>query len=338
MIEYNQSAEYLRLALPLMARFKVPATPENYAIFFEYVSHNNQALTSVMDRMIASDSPITAQDCRDLYEKNICNFELENLQGARASLRGIIAAILTTLKVADDEAARYQKALQGYSKELDEDVTADKVRDIAKQLSTETDTVRAGSAQLYEKLEEKQQEVYVLQKALEEARLEATTDALTGLLNRKAFNALLQQRIATAEKEGDTFSLLMVDIDHFKRINDTHGHLVGDKVIKFVAHTLQQTVGPLADIARFGGEEFVVLFREATVDAVLVLAEKIRNTQEQSQLVAGDSRSAIGRVTLSIGGASYRAGELGDALLRRADESLYEAKKRGRNSVVYSLD
>ncbi|TPW18479.1 MAG: diguanylate cyclase, partial [Halothiobacillaceae bacterium] len=192
--------------------------------------------------------------------------------------------------------------------------------------------------QLYEKLEEKQQEVYVLQKALEEARLEATTDALTGLLNRKAFNALLQQRIATAEKEGDTFSLLMVDIDHFKRINDTHGHLVGDKVIKFVAHTLQQTVGPLADIARFGGEEFVVLFREATVDAVLVLAEKIRNTQEQSQLVAGDSRSAIGRVTLSIGGASYRAGELGDALLRRADESLYEAKKRGRNSVVYSLD
>jgi diguanylate cyclase (GGDEF)-like protein len=158
----------------------------------------------------------------------------------------------------------------------------------------------------------------------------ATTDALTGIYNRRHFMTLLGREQERALRYGNTFSLLLLDIDHFKRINDTYGHPVGDEAIKAMAGAASAHLRPTDIIGRFGGEEFVVLLPQTDDAGALIAAERIREAVGRVSLLAGEQ--AV-RFTVSIGAASFarRAGL--DQLVECADQALYAAKTGGRNRV-----
>lgn len=166
-----------------------------------------------------------------------------------------------------------------------------------------------------------------LEQANQELDRQARTDALTGLLNRRGLDIQLRQSVAMARRAQRPLSVLLMDLDHFKRINDTFGHDVGDEVLKLLARTLQRRLRDSDISARSGGEEFVAVLPDTDLEGARVIAEAL-------VLAMAQQHDAVwGRVTLSVGAATLRAGDNESRLLRRADEALYEAKGQGRNRV-----
>jgi two-component system cell cycle response regulator len=158
-----------------------------------------------------------------------------------------------------------------------------------------------------------------------------TLDGLTQLYNQRYFQEALDREFARSKRYGHPFSLVLFDIDHFKRINDTHGHLAGDDVLRRVSSLLRTKVRTNDIIARVGGEEFAVLLPEAGRMGAVALAEKLRRMIEAEHI---EHKSAVIPVTVSLGAAEFNAAlESGEALFKLADDKLYEAKRSGRNQV-----
>jgi len=157
----------------------------------------------------------------------------------------------------------------------------------------------------------------------------ARTDDLTGLHNRRSFNELFSLALSAARRHGHPLSLIVIDLDHFKDVNDTYGHSVGDLVLKKFAELLKSMVRDEDVVARWGGEEFIILLSHTASDAAAALAERIRYGFEHDPCSATPFA-----VTASFGVAQLQDGEQEDALIRRADSALYRAKREGRNRVV----
>ncbi len=155
----------------------------------------------------------------------------------------------------------------------------------------------------------------------------AGTDALTGVWNRRHGGSLLAAELAQARVHGLPLSALMVDIDHFKPINDIHGHQTGDRVLAEIARRMLEAVRGTDVVARWGGEEFVIMLRDCGLDEAMAIAEKIRAQ------IANTPVRHVGTVSVSIGAAELRPGEDLDPWLARADAALYDAKRSGRNVV-----
>lgn len=157
-------------------------------------------------------------------------------------------------------------------------------------------------------------------------------DSLTGLLNRRAIEQAMAREVHRLQRFQEPFSVLLVDIDHFKRINDQLGHAAGDAVLQAVAGILQAQAREVDRVARFGGEEFCILLPHTTEEGALQAAERFRAAVHETDITWQDERIAV---TISTGLAcAVRPGESQDRLLRRADEALYQAKRDGRNRVV----
>ena len=166
----------------------------------------------------------------------------------------------------------------------------------------------------------------------ERLTVEASTDALTGLANRRHLEEYLAEQFRISSRYGTPLSLIIFDIDFFKRVNDEHGHPVGDQVLREVAVVLQRTMREADLCARFGGEEFVAVLPATSIEGALDSAERVRvAVEKQAMLTAGGKLS----VTISGGVSSYRSGEQPshDWLLKEADMALYEAKRTGRNRI-----
>lgn len=172
----------------------------------------------------------------------------------------------------------------------------------------------------------------VLLKELEKLRHEVLTDPLTGLGNRRFLHIITETRMEAVEKGSDDFGLIMADIDHFKKVNDVHGHNVGDRVLKMVAATLGSAVRPLDAAARWGGEEFILICPNAASGSLAEIAERLRMMVEHSWIELEDK--AILSVTISLGATRARKGDSLESIVARADACLYEAKNTGRNRYV----
>jgi diguanylate cyclase (GGDEF)-like protein len=165
----------------------------------------------------------------------------------------------------------------------------------------------------------------------------ALQDALTGLYNRRHMDDRLAAELAAAQRHGRPLSLLMADVDHFKEINDAHGHLAGDEALKMVAFVLRGAVRKEDVLARYGGEEFVVIARETPLDGARALAERIRRAVEKSRCTWQGTQLGVTvsiGVTVSVGLTEFVPGRSERELVEAADRALYAAKQQGRNRVV----
>jgi len=162
-------------------------------------------------------------------------------------------------------------------------------------------------------------------------RHEATHDSLTGLWNRAAGLDALERELARCGRDQSTLAVLLADIDHFKGVNDAHGHQVGDAILREVAQTLAHSVRPYDVVARYGGEEFLCILPQSSEEAARTVAERLRTRCETRPMVAA---SATVRVTVTIGIGCGGEGCTAGDLVRMADEGLYRAKAEGRNRVA----
>lgn len=159
---------------------------------------------------------------------------------------------------------------------------------------------------------------------------EARTDALTGLKNRRSFDEELHRQFAQRQRQGTVFSLLLIDLDHFKQVNDTHGHPAGDSVLQTVAQLLTKTLREMDLVYRYGGDEFAVICPGSRLREAATAAERIRQAVETTPVQLNDEALSL---KLSVGVAEVGGLEIADGLLQRADEALYAAKHAGRNRV-----
>lgn len=186
---------------------------------------------------------------------------------------------------------------------------------------------------LAERVASMEQEALGYREHLEEQRQKALIDPLTGLPNRAAWSEQVEREMLDWQESGGHLAMAILDLDHFKRINDSYGHLAGDKVLKIVADQLRKRLRPRDFIARFGGEEFVLLLPQTSPAAAAQVAETLRAAIEACPFHFKGERVVI---TTSIGLSAFRSGERGDQVLKRADAALYRAKDQGRNRVEQS--
>jgi diguanylate cyclase len=319
------------MVLPLMARHSAGFHPLSYSVWYEYAAGFNPALRAAIDARLLQAALLTDRDIEELFDAHVAMRDIDSSARMRAEIARMIDHVDGVAVDAGQEVQHYGLELDGYRDRLRDDGGKQSVDQVVKSLIGETTRVRVKTGIYHEHLKKSSEEVERLRGELELVQGLALTDPLTGLLNRRGFDTQMQ-RISHGSVQGCT--LLIADIDHFKAINDAHGHLLGDKVIIAVANVLRGCIGERGPIARIGGEEFAVLLSHTSSAGGVELAERIRAAVERGKIRRTDSDESIGNVTVSLGLATCGENEQFEAMSARADRALYQSKTAGRNRVT----
>ena len=312
-------------------------TPEVYELWYTYYARSNPEVIRVIDSSLEQNIRLDNEACHEVFNRFINEHKAnERILSAGDEMSQTIHAITLKVENAKDQTQSYNAALANAKDSLA--VASDKqaLENILNNVSEETATVLEKNRQLEAELASAVLRMEGLQRDLDSARRDAMTDGLTGLANRKAFDREMEAVVQRTRLEGKAMALIMTDIDHFKKFNDTYGHQVGDQVIRLVAKALKDGVKGRDTPARYGGEEFGIILPETNILAAKVLAEHLRTAVEAKEIVNRATGESMGRITISMGVAELSVNESPDQLVERADEALYTAKKNGRNQVATS--
>ena len=334
----HASEEILRLLIQKMAEHPAAFTPQNYAVWYEYVTGINPALSETITRQLDNGERLDDATIERLYLKYVseCNMDVE--WALREDIRHLLRKLAESTKETDDHAHRFDTSLHAYGDTLKQNPDPARLVDLIKNMADDTSRMIGSMQDLQSELAASRQKVEKLHLELQSARGEALIDQLTGILNRRGFENSAKIALSNQAALGSSICLLMVDIDHFKTINDTYGHLFGDKVIRAVANTLKSKVRGQDSVGRMGGEEFALLLAETDISGACTVAENMRKTVEGCQIHRVDAQEKIGGITISIGVAEYASGDGLLELLGHADKALYVSKKQGRNRTTVYAD
>ena len=321
-------------ALELMETHDVPPSPENYAVWSSYASDHNPELCDTLEQMIEAGTPFTAAINDQLYDKFFSQRVIEDLLlNSSGVMSKELGNVSMTLAAATRDTAAYGATLAGAEGELANASDPETMRRMIQDLVEATAKMQNRSRSLERRLQETSTEVTQLRTNLERVREEAMTDALTGVANRKRFDEKLRKGRRQADDKGEEFCLILCDIDHFKRFNDTWGHQTGDQIIRFVAGCMTRNAKEHHTVARYGGEEFGIVLPNTSLEEATKLAETVRHTVESKKLLRKSTNEDLGNITVSLGVAKYRSGESIESMIERSDINLYKAKQNGRNRV-----
>lgn len=332
-----KSAEFLRLALPLMTKQKAALHPTTYSVWYEFVAGINPGLKAEIDELMAKGQILDEEMTQALFRKYIAEIDEETATRINTRFQRALSDMSESAELAGEHASQFGDSLEQLSEGLNKSKEGAGINpdDIAQVLGN-TRNMQDAVTSLKDRLEESRRETEELRKEIDRAREDALTDGLTNLVNRKGFDKAMVTRMASPELAEKGLCLIMADIDHFKNINDTYGHMFGDKIIRAIAQVIAQNVKGKDTAARYGGEEFVILLPDTPIKGAQVLAETIRAAVESSRIKR--SNETIAKVTLSFGVASYIPGESSGELIERADKALYVSKHQGRNRVTLAPD
>ncbi len=331
---YEQAQKYADNALKMMAEHKVAPTPVNFTVWYQYISFANFELVDEMDKAITGKVQFDEGMHNYLYnkyiqEKNSFNTDLHQ------NTKRLLSQVLGAISQFTGDTAEYAQQMDSHIQTLEKSGDEESLSGLVEQILNTARTIKSGSDTLTERLNTSRAEMDKLKQNLAQATQEAQRDFLTGIFNRNALEKMLDELTAISSQQDTPLSLLMIDIDHFKKYNDTFGHLIGDEVLKSVAKSLTDSLKGKDIVARYGGEEFCVLLPCTEVENASIVAENIRKLIASKELKRRDTMELIGRVTVSIGVAEFRPhSDTVPVFLKRADEALYASKRNGRNRVT----
>ncbi len=267
---------------------------------------------------------------RDVVEKEVLE------------LKDIVAYLGSTIEFLVSSTGGFSVKLGEYINQLYEASSLDEISRVKKAIITETEKLRDFSIAISKRLKELEQQtkhlqekILNLQKKLDEVKEKVLLDPLTGIYNRKALITKLNEMLDLFKRKKRVFSFLMIDLDHFKTINDTYGHSIGDKVLKSAVSVMRKNLREYDELFRYGGEEFSAILPETDLKEAKKIAERLRRAVSSVSFVVKEERFSV---TISIGVATSKPGDIPDSIIERSDKALYTAKRMGRNRVVSEED
>lgn len=328
-----QAQEIARLVFPLMTRLGIPMNPVNYALWYEYYLGRCEELVSVLDKIQSGEQPYEPAQAKALFLRYVATPGIETLERIESEVCRLLADVIQIVIDTGLDLGKYSSLLQGCSTRLESVDDLRAIRQLVATLKADTNDMADSGRAAAGHLKDRANEIDALRAELDQVRQEAVKDPLTGLANRRAFDERLAESLDDSLQQLKKICLLMVDIDHFKQINDKHGHQIGDKILRYVASVLKKNFKGKDLVARFGGDEFAVIVENAPIAGVQSIAETIRKQVSEGTLKRTDTGEPLGKVTISIGYDCLKPDDKPGAVLKRADKALYSAKQNGRNRV-----
>ena len=333
---YNKLQAKLLLdsTLENLNTYQLTPSPDNYRVWFEYAAGSIDALNADIDDCISQRRAITDAMCAKWHAQHLSTDDQRDVDDTRIAISGMLNVMIAHLKDWDSTAAHSDDSLNNCMEQLNGQPDLNQVKEIIATVTEEAKKVRDSNQKVKSTLHSLSDEVSTLRQDVDRLGSEALTDALTQAMNRRGFDASLKKITEKSQEKALDCSLIIVDIDHFKKVNDDFGHLVGDKILRFIAEKLRQNIRGSDILARYGGEEFAIILPNTNYQGALRVAENLCQAVASRSLTTSSKTKTIGRITISCGVSIYQSGEDLETFFERADKSMYQAKKQGRNRVV----
>lgn len=327
-------------ALKAMVEANVQPTPENYELWYHYVGQQNGELTAEIETMKKEGVEFTDEISAKLREKYLPK-PASGDEEAQQKIAQAMSKLMSMVGQFSREAADYNAKLGEQTDTLSSKIEGnEQLESLLGEVVGQLKDIKKSGDSFGDKMRESQKEIAQLKENLQKATTEARRDGLTGLNNRRAFDEIIAEQSQQAEDKHTDLCLLLLDIDHFKKFNDTYGHQIGDEVIKVVAAAMKRSVRGQDIVARYGGEEFAILLPSTPTNGAHIVAENVRKLIAKNRLRRKGSQEDLAQITISVGITRYRVGDKGEsiaAFIKRADDALYTAKQNGRNRVAIEL-
>ncbi|VAX21560.1 hypothetical protein MNBD_NITROSPINAE02-869 [hydrothermal vent metagenome] len=342
----NRAVDIARQAIPFMSDHGIPITPRNYFVWYEYFRGHMPALKATLDELINAstefDSKLNneiytrffARNLTDEQERKLTE-EIKAVEEVNATAGKILEPITRELDGASKSTESYGAKLKEIAGKIKDDKDADHIRSIMITLAKETEKISNESKAITTGLKDSTQQFEDLREKLAQAKKEARIDDVTQVKNRRAFNERISEIIKDVSKKKTVACLAIVDIDKFKRINDTYGHPVGDKALAALAAQLVDFTASSDEVFRIGGEEFAIMLLDCPLEKAFERMDSIRASIASHQFTV---RGIVETITISVGVAEIEKGNREEDALKQADTALYLAKESGRNKVKTNKD
>lgn len=322
-------------AITRMQRDGITHDPHNFEVWYAYYSNSHLELKKAIDTLIKAKGKLTSMDCHTFYEQFLSERrQQEAYTRASDQIHATLHDVSGLMHNVKEATSGYSETLQGVTKKISSVKTPQEMEAVMKTVVADTNKMVEHNKRLEAQLDKSAVAMEELKRDLERVRREAMTDGLTSLSNRKSFDEQIARLSRECNETGKIFTLLMLDIDHFKSFNDNYGHQVGDQVLRLVARTLTDGIKGKDIASRYGGEEFTILLPETNLDHGIAVAESLRKALANKEVINRSNGELLGRITMSVGVAQFYVEESTEDLIERADAALYTAKHNGRNQVA----
>jgi len=327
--------ERAREIIDRMGQQQIPTSPANYEIWTTHIAGVKPDLSREIEARLERGEQFTDETNEELFERFFANTRLsiQMLETSETIARELDDTV-SNLRGAGGQAGSYAKVLQEAAARFEGGVDSAEFRAVMDHLAHTTHEMIENQLRLAEQVEATSRQVQELQSALESVKVEALTDGLTGLANRRMFDETLRRRVADASADKSDLCLVMFDIDHFRRLNDSWGHSLGDQVLRYIASVLRAHAQGDVLAARYGGEEFVLIMPRTNLYLAEALAARVSKAVKSKRLSLKSTGDVIGEVTVSVGVGRFRDGEAVEDLIARAEACVRGAKAGGRDRIA----
>ncbi len=333
-MDFEYATTIAEKAMRVMAEQHVLPTPQNFHVWFKYALGTSADLTRTINILIGNRRKFDAATNEELFRTYVGPQVVSSetvLNNASQQLHDVLISAKQFLAraVADN-----QEQIRAINDVADRTGNGDDPKLLIESLIEELTKATVRATELETSFGEKSRELDAIRDSLNKSEQRAKTDMLTGLPNRHALDEFFRAAQIEAMEKGTPLGTLLIDIDHFKKFNDDFGHGVGDQVLRLVATALRERVREIDLPARYGGEEMIVVLPGANLSTSAAVAERIRQSISERQIIRRSTGEVLRGITVSIGVGQFQFGEGISELIDRCDRALYLAKKNGRNRIV----
>jgi len=336
-LDYEYASAAAQRAILQMAERGILPTPNNFSVWFNYCLGISPDLKRAIDVLAGNKKKFDVNTMRDLFSHYVETSTVDNVLSESISQQ--LASIMNDAKHLLNVAIfDNHTQLQAMGRVADEAGAGADSQFLIQRLVHELSNATTRAKKLESKFVQTSGELDKIRASLDTAEERARTDMLTGLPNRRALDEFLRTAQIAAMEDGRPMSVMLLDIDHFKKFNDTFGHGVGDQVLRLVANVLRDRLREHDLPARYGGEEFIAVLPGADLTTCEAVAERIRRAICECQIKRRSTGDLLPGITISIGVGEFRPGESMADLIERCDRALYRAKGSGRNQVLTEIE
>lgn len=337
--DFLRTIIYGEAALKHIRRCEIAAFPRHYELWYTYSSGFNSDLNEEINHILRTRDKLTLEEVSAIYDRFLSPYRLgDRMDELGADLNEQIDYLIRSLNEGADANRDYGSKLEHIGKDIADAADQNKLTLVVQKLAAATVSAREQYRSLEQEFRFAKHRIETLKDNLESARFESLMDDLTALGNRKHFDLAFSQTLAAAQASGETFSLLVLDIDNYKRFNDQFGHQTGDQVLRLVAMTLKSLTKGRDIATRYGGDEFAVVLPGTNLHDAKIVANHLRRAVQKKELKKRSTGQNLGNITISIGVGEMQPDDTEQSLFDRADAALYAAKSAGRNCVRSQKD